>query len=281
MLQLATLTAVVAIVAMARVSVELQPFVFYWRVISAVFIVVAVFWAVARSIRVEDHAWRYVPAVAFVLVIAVFFGVRARDDVVDETTAFGAAVINVEHLVGEVHQHGLPDHPVLIRGLGKTTSGLAQALVDHLDRDGVPVRVDTKYGYQYGTQRATNVSHVDEVWYVGSSGSQLSILDGHEGARLVGAVTPLDRADERELRQAQRSMQQQLRAAGRRDVESALDSSLFGFVIAEAQVPGISQAAADRIAALNGKVEQAGQCRCFVAAFPAKTAPRLRSSMGY
>jgi hypothetical protein len=91
----------------------------------------------------------------------------------------------------------------------------------------------------------------------------------------------LNPQDERELRDAQRSMAAQLRAAHRQDLEAGLESSLFGFSIARAKVPGVSQATADRIAELNSKVERAGTCRCFVVAFRAKTAPNLKSSMGY
>jgi hypothetical protein len=281
MLQLATLLSVVSIVAMARVSVELQPFVFYWRVISALFVVLGAFWAVVGWIRLQDHALRYVPAVALVVVIAVFFGVRARDDVVGDNAAFDASVTNVDHLLAEVHRSGLPDHPVLLRGLGTSTFGLAQAVFDDLDRSGVPVRVDPRWGYEYGTQRATDVSHVDEVWYTGAYGNQLSTLTARPGARLVAAVSPLTPKEERELRQAQRSMDAQLRTARRSDLAFGIDSSLFGFSIAKAKVPGISQAAADRIAELDGKVERSGLCRCFVVAFPAKNAPQLKGSMGY
>ena len=76
-------------------------------------------------------------------------------------------------------------------------------------------------------------------------------------------------------------MDAQLSAAGRSDLAYGIDSSLFGISIARAKVPGVSQTTADRIAELDGKVERGGLCRCFVVAFPAKSAPNLPSSMGY
>jgi hypothetical protein len=281
LLQLATLTAVVSILAMARVTVLLQPFVFYWRVISALFVVVAACWAVVGWIRLQDHALRYGPAVALVVVIAVFFGVRARDDVVDNNTAFNPTVAHAGHLIREVHRAGLPDRPVLIRGLGTTTYGLAQALFDDLDRSGVPVRVDPKYGYEYGTQRAADVSHVDQVWYVGASGYRMSILQKQPGGHLVAAVTPLNPHDERELRQLQSSLRAQLLAADRPDLVASLDSPLVGFVLSKANVPGLRQVDIDRLAQLDGEVDRAGRCRCFVVAYPRRSAPHLPSSMGY
>jgi hypothetical protein len=281
MLQLATLSSVVSIVAMARISVLMQPFLFYWRVISAVFLVVAVSWAVIGWSRVQDHSRRYVAAVALVMVVAVFFGARAWDDVLHDDATFSTVPANVEHLLGQLHDAGLPTHPVLMRGIGTTTGGLAQSLFDDLDRSGVPVRVDAKWGFEYGTQRTTDTSHVDDVWYVSGSGSDLSLLDDYPSGRLLASVTPLDGRSERELRQAQRSVRAQLRAAHRRDLERLLDSPLFGFVMQRAKVPGVSQTDADRIAALNGRVERADGCRCSVLAFPAATAPRVPYSMGF
>jgi hypothetical protein len=207
------------------------------------------------------------------------FGVRARDDVISDTV-YGPAVTNVEHLVSQVHAAGLPQHPVLVRGIGKTTNGLAQALFDDLDRNGVPVRVDPRWGYEYGTQRTASVEAVRDVWYVGSSGLGLTMLDQYPGGHLVAAVTPLSRSDERELRGLQRSLRAQLVAAHRTDLVSALDSSLFGIVMQRARVPGIDPTQVDQLVRLNEKVEH-GTCRCFVVSYPARRAPHVASSMGY
>jgi hypothetical protein len=281
MVELATLNAIATVVAISRVTVQLQAFVFYWRVISALFLVLAAWWAVCGWARVAERRVRWIPIVALTLVMAMFFAVRARDDVIDDNVAFNPTVDNVAHLIDEVHAAGLPDRPFLVRGLGATTYGLAPALFDDLDRSGAPVRVDEKYGYEYSTHRTARVGDVDQIWYVGAGGSRLDILRKHPGGRLVAAVSPLSPSDEQELRQLQSTIRERLVAAHRGDLLGGLDSTLVGFGLARAKVPGISQAEIDRLVALNVAVDQAGQCRCFVVAYPRRLAPHLPSSMGY
>lgn len=281
MVELAAVNALATIVAISRVTVALQAFVFYWRVVSAVFVVLAAWWAVAGWLRVAERRVRWVPVVALLVVVATFFGVRARDDVIDDNVAFNPTVDNAAHLMSKVHDAGTPSQPFLLRGLGATTYGLAPAIFDDLDRSGAPVRVDQKYGYEYGSQRGAGVDDVSEIWYVGASGSRLDILDKHPGGRLVAEVTPLSPSDEQELRDLQRGLRRRLVAAGRSDLLGALDSVLVGFVLEKAQVPGITQAQIDRLVELNVAVDHAGQCRCFVVAYPRRVAPHLPSSMGY
>lgn len=281
MVELAALNAVVTILVISRVSVQLQAFVFYWRVIGAVFLVVAVWWAVVGWLRLDARRVRWIPAIALLVVIAVFFGARARDDVIRDNVAFNPTVDNVGHLISEVHAAGLPERPFLMRGLGPTTYGLAPALFDDLDRAGAPVRVDRKYGYEYANHRTAGVDQVDEIWYVGAAGNRLSILEKHPGGRLVAAVTPLAPAEERELRDLQRTLRQKLIDADRADLVGALDTVLVGFVLDDAKVPGISRAEIDRLVQLNVEVDHSGKCRCFVVAYPRRLAPHLPSSMGY
>ena len=68
--------AVASLLALSRVSVDLLPYLFYWRVISAVFVVVASGWAIANALRIREHSVASpVTAGALVVVIALSFGV--------------------------------------------------------------------------------------------------------------------------------------------------------------------------------------------------------------
>ena len=279
MLQLATVSALTSIVAISRVNVALQEFLFYWRVISAVFVVLAAAWAVAHWARLDQRgAARAVTVAVLLLLIAGFFGVRARDDVWLRRHALGPRYEYADRLFRQVADDA-PDGRVLVRGVGASTSGFAQGLVDDLDRSGVQVRVDPDDAYQYGDERAARRADVDEVWYVSSDGSYRSLLDQYPQARLVASQTPLGRARERELRSLQRSMVDQLSAAGRPELAQYVDSSLFSTVVED--VDGLDERAVDRLSDLNRRVEASGGCRCVVIAFPADDAPDLPSTVGF
>ena len=66
--------------------------------------------------------------------------------------------------------------------------GFDQGLIDALDRDGAPVRVDRRYGYHFGDQRTADPADVAEVWYVGEEGRYTSLLPELPGARLVATI---------------------------------------------------------------------------------------------
>jgi len=170
---------------------------------------------------------------------------------------------------------------VLIRGLGATTNGLAQGLVDYLDRNDVPVRVDPQYCYQYGDERTAPPSDVSELWYVSYSGSNRAVAENYPRARNIASTSPLGAAEEHELQDLQRSMRDRLRRCGDHGLEEQLDSPFFAILVRRSHPTGIDQSRADRIAELNEKVAASGGCRCLVVAFPAKQAPDLPFTMGY
>ncbi len=281
LLELATVTALVAIIAISRVTVDLVPFVFYWRVIAALFIVVAASWAVAHWVALDRvPIATYACVGVLMVVIALFFGDRARD-VVRHRDVLGAPESSAQDLFAQFERGGLPREPILVRGLGTTTNGLAQGLVDELDRKGVPVRVDPQYGYQYGDQRAANRSNVAEIWYVSPDARYRSLLAGHDGARLVAYVSGLSRTEDQELIARQRSLAAELTAAGRPDLVDYLDSPFVRVVVGREGVPGIPFADVQRIADLNDKLARSGGCRCTVIAYPASSAPELPYTMGF
>ena len=186
MLQLATVTASTSVVAISRVTVELAEFLFYWRVISAVFVVLAAWWAVAGWLRIEQDARvRWIPIVALTVVMALFFAVRPR-----------RRDRRQRRLQPHRRQRGPTDRRSPRRRCARPTRPdprpgrddlrpRAPALFDDLDRSGTPVRVDGRnYGYEYGAHRTADVDDVSQIWYVGAAGSRLDILEQHPGGRL-------------------------------------------------------------------------------------------------
>ena len=280
MLQLATVTAATSVVAISRVNVDLQDFLFYWRVVSAVFVVLAAAWALVNWLRVDERPVLRGVTIAVVLAIMVgFFGVRARDDVWRHRDVGGVRDAYGARLFEQAERSAPTDAPVLVRGLGESTVGFTQGLIDQLDRSGVRVRVDETEGFRYGDGRTATPAEVDQVWYVTQNGSNRSILDDHPGGRLVASLTPLSRSTELELQALQTSMADQLRAADRADLVPYLDTSLFSAIVKD--VDGLDAHDVQRISDLNRRVEMSGGCRCLVIAYPAAVAPDLPSSEGF
>ena len=282
MVQLGAVTAVSSILAISRVDVELQHFLFSWRVISAVFVVLAAVWAVSCWVQLEQRPIpRRITVVALLVVIVAFSGIRTRDDVLQHRDHIGPRDEFARELFSQIQPRELPGGPILVRGVGTTSQGFTQGLVDELDRDGVPVRVDTPFGYQYGDLRTATVSNVDEVWYITPYGRYRPALDDLSGARVVAEVSALSPAQEHEMRALQRSVAEQLAAAGRSDLEQYLDTSLFSYIVKRSDVDGVSMQDVKRISALNARVEATGGCRCVIAAVPAGAVQNLPFSAGF
>jgi hypothetical protein len=280
MVELAGVTAVTSIAAIARVSVVPQEFLFPWRVISAVFVVLAMVWAVANLAQLERRSVARPAVVVLLLVVIVGFSVvRARDDVWRHRQVLGPRDGYATRLFDTVRADAPRDRPLLVRGMGSTTDGFAQGLIDDLDRDGVDVRVDPSVGYLYGEGRAAAPADVGTVWYVTQNGSNRDVLERYPQSRLLASLTPLRPASERELRSLQASMIDQLEAAGRPALRRYLDSSLFAAIVKD--VDGIDDTAARRIAELNRRVEASGGCRCLVIGFPSDDVPDLPSSSAF
>jgi hypothetical protein len=168
----------------------------------------------------------------------------------------------IDQLVARV----LPTGPFLVRYAGSNLLGLEGAIVDELDRRGAPVRVDKDRAFQFGEQRGANPHEVAEEWLVSEESVPTSLLGAQPGARTIAATTPLTDAEEREIRDLQVSLADQLRAAVRADLVEGLGSSLAAFAISVA--PGVDSDAVQRLATLNEQVERSGQCRCAVIVVP-------------
>jgi hypothetical protein len=281
LLKLATVMAVVTVVAVSRVTVDAVAFIFFWRVTTALLIVVATLWAVANWLRVDDVLLaKYVGVGALALVIALFFGARARD-VVTYRDGLGPKDAQAQALLDQATRGHRPEGTVLVRGLGTTTEGLVQGVEDALDRHGIDARVDPEWGFAYGDQRTATRDEVDEVWYVSPFGQYRSLLDPDSGARVVGYSSALPSDVDSDLVARQCRVAAQLEAAGRSDLVDYIDSPFFAVVVQRENVPGVDLDDARRIAAVNDQLARTGGCRCAIIGYPADRAPDLPYSMGF
>jgi hypothetical protein len=249
--------------ALTRVRGEAATYLFYWRIPLAVMLVASVVAAVASAVPVSGRvgtagigalcvlvAW---PSVALAAAVA-----RAPRHEPFEATA--------QAIIDQLVARDLPTRPFLVRYAGSNLLGLEGAIIDELDRRDVPVRVDHDRAFQFGDQRDAKPHEVAEEWLVSEESVPTSLLGAQPGARTIAATTPLTDAEEREIRELQVALADQLRAAGRADLVDGLGSSLAGFAIAD--VPGVDADAVQRLAVLNEKVERSGQCRCAVVVVP-------------
>jgi hypothetical protein len=283
LVELAALSCVTGVVALSRLTIEPLPYVFYWRVPLATFIVAACGWAIAHALPTTWAPWPRRVGIAAAL-LAVVWGLGAQTvDVLDHTDHVAGIEQAAADVYAQVRAKGLPTQPVLIRAVGNTFEGLDQGLIDALDRDGAPVRVDRQYGYHFGDQRTAAPFDVGEIWYVSEEGRYTTLLPELPGARVVATSTPLSRAGELELRALQRDAVDALRAAGRDDLVDTVDNRFFDLLMAQqfpGGVPGLSGVQVKRLTELNRTVGATGSCRCIVVAFPADHDPKLPYTIG-
>jgi hypothetical protein len=283
LVEFAAVMSVTAVVALSRITVDPAPYVFYWRVLLATFVVAASGWAVAHALPTDWAPWTRRAGIAITLVAVVWgFGAQTAN-VLSHTHHVEPLEAASADAFAQVKSKGLPTKPVLVRALGSTLGGFDQGMIDALDRAGAPVKVDRRYGYHFGDQRTADPSQVAEVWYVSEDGRDRALLPQTPGARLVAATSPLSRAEERELTRLQRDAAVALRASGHDELVGRLGNSFFEYFVrtqVPEGVPGLSNDAIRRIAHLNGKVEASGSCRCSIVAFPADQDPDLPSTIG-
>jgi hypothetical protein len=279
MVELAALVAVVSIVALARITVEASPYLFYWRVVVAAFVVVASVWSIANWWPLVAHpVARSLATGALVVALLVGFGGLVVD-VVDHSDRVATTEAAAEGLMNQIDRAGLPTQPVIVHSLGSNVGGVQQGLIDALDRAGAPVRTSPQYSYRFAPHLAAEPAAAHDVWYVSEEGYRLSLLPEQPGARLVASWSPLPRDEERALRRLQRDAAGALTDHGAATRIPELDSPFLAELDARDPLPGVDAAAIRRIAALNQEVFASGTCRCSVVAFPA-SAPAVEGVSG-
>ena len=268
--------SVTGVAALAGVKGETFAYLFQWRSLLATLLLGSLLLVVVSALGLAEHryTWAAIGAVAVGLLLAEITGTSlqvARNDVGRVLPYEPVAADFVER----IEDRGLPRGPVLVRGSG--LGGIMEAVLDELDRRGVPMRVDEEWTYKWGAGRGATPAEVDALWYIVQDGHLVSDLTGRPGADVLVRSSPLAEDDEAELVRLQRGLAPQLRAAGRPELVGYLDASLFPFLVED--VEGLDKTDVDRLAVLNEEVEQAGRCRCAAVAFPPSAADELRAEI--
>jgi hypothetical protein len=274
LLQVATVNLAAAVVAAARVTVDLDAFVVYWRVFTALFVVLAVIWSVWNSIAVEPRrAATPVFAGVGMAALVVLFGLQTAGVV--RADAHGTARAAYD-LFAQIPRELLHAGTVELRSVGNNVGGIDQALVNALDRE-VGVRVDPALAYRFGSSRAGDADPANDIWWIAEEGKYLSLVGALPEARVVASTTPLSRSQEAEMVGLQRMLARVLISAGHPDLVDVLDSRFVDEVLATTDV-AVDRGALRRLARLNARVADRQACRCSVIALPPSVSPAVIGS---
>lgn len=279
--ELVALIGAAGVLALSRITDELTPYLFLWRIPLAVLCVAASGWAIAGWLAGQLAGARG-PGARRLLLLGgeVVLGVAILGGALPlaaRVATHGDTVFGFEHqaqsLLDQLPPPDALTEPVIVRFDGTTLGGLHGAVVDAYDRAGAPVKVDPQLGFQFGDHRVASPDDVGTVWMVVEDGRLVSDFTQRPGAHVLARQEPLGPEKEAELVALQTELTAQLRSAGRPDLVGTLDSPFVAFTVDG--VPGVDHAAADRLGDLNGEREATERCRCAVIAFPADQAPPL------
>ena len=270
---LAGIMSIVSIVAISRINTLLEPFLFYWRSIVAVFLVMSAAWAVYNWLGISSRPIAQFVCALLVLAIVVGGFGRLTVDAVDRRHADRPNEVAAQDVIAQIRRAGLPTHPVLIRVLDYDRGGLDETLMNWMDRENATVLADRDLGYKFGNWRLAPPHTPDEIWYTAVDGAYRSLLDGRDNARLVASTTPLRRSREREVIDLQRTLSRQLASSDHPDLVRYLDNPFLELIVDRDKPSGVSIEKVRRLAHLNDVVFRSGHCRCSVWAFPRQSAP--------
>ncbi|CAN5730239.1 hypothetical protein BH10ACT1_BH10ACT1_40120 [soil metagenome] len=274
LVELSLVALLAGCVALSRVSGELAPYLFYWRLVLGPFVVLGTVTVLLRDAANARPALRS-GMVAAAAVAVAWASVAMAFAVADHPRAVMAFEPEARELIDQVTADGTPGGTILVRSAGSPLGGVQGGVFDELDRRGADVRVDRRRPFQFGHGRNASRATADRVWYVVEDGLELSLLSALPGAEVVARTSPLPSADEAELVTLQRRIAGQLRRAGHPDLMASLDSPLATFELDA--VPSISQSDRDRLSHLDEQVQRAGRCRCAIVAFDSDDAPCVRA----
>jgi hypothetical protein len=261
-LALVALVTISSIVAMAEITGDQFAYLFEWRTVAALLIVVATAWALVPWLRTPRS--RQVAA-ASVLVVVLGTSAFLVGRVIDLPTELRPDDFYVARVSTRLADRAPTSGHFLVRGVGAQGLGFTPTLVDLLDRRGIPVHVDRHLDYQYGPQRVMATRDARTIWLITEKGWVGNRLRRIPGARVIYASTGLPPAQERELERGQLRLLAQLRAVKKGKVANSLDSQLFALLVAK--IPGVDQALARRVATLDARSAQHTVCRCVVVGF--------------
>lgn len=270
LLVMVTALFVSSVVVLGRVTGVPYPYLFYWRPIIAVLLVLGV---AAALVPARALPRPFVAAAAVVTVALVVTGSgRLGYDVLTHGTGISPYEGATKSIASQLEQHGAPARGAILRIDVSSLVALQRGIFDAMDRADLRVYADSTLGFEFGDFRTKHPDQVDAVWWVGESGSIMARLSSAPGARVIAYSTPLDATHETEARRLQSELLGQLAAAHRLDLAGDLDTVLIGFGPVSS-VAGVDHDAVGRLGLLNADVAKSGTCRCGVVEFPARTAP--------
>jgi hypothetical protein len=268
MVGLAALMAVVSVLAIAGAD-EPRAYTFQWRAVTAAFLVVTCVWAVAAAVGAHTGRVARATAIAVALGLIAWGSIAMAVSVTRRSASYLAGRERALELVMRRADRRFPPTGVVrIRSTGPGVPSLAFGVMDELDRRGVDVRVDPRLARIVGDDRALARTRPATTWYVTEDGFRIPDLLARDGARLVAAVSPLTRAEERELTELEQGAIGALRRASRPGLVAYLESTFAAIRLAG--IPGLSARDLRRIDELATRVRGLGsRCWCAVIEVPA------------
>jgi hypothetical protein len=252
-------------VALVLVRGRAVPYLFLWRIVAGVAVVVLSLtiavellargrWAPAR------WAWTGILAVVVLVASGSFADrVAAASGPVDPFEPMEASVL------AQLHSESQPNAPVLIRTWGNTNDGLAVGLIDELAREHKPVFVDPSLGFEFGYDRTATPRAVRSILVVMEDSALYTLASSYPGADVLAVSQPLPADQQTQLINLQRHLDAVLVKDGQPDLRASIGNP---FVTAQlAGLPGISSRDLALLSQLDTAVSDHG-CLCSVVAFP-------------
>jgi hypothetical protein len=270
LIALVAVLVIVGIVTLGRVDPPLDTYLFEWRIVLAIFVFVAAGWALVNVPELRDAiGLRMIAALCVLSLLAWAAAVLTVD--LARRPRVNRYQPDAVVLLRQLHHAGIPSRPFIAQRVGTAYLGMHAAIVDQLDAEGRPVRVDPPAASAWGRHRSLPPDQAQVIWYVIEEGRHVSLLTAVPGARVVARTTPLSAAQEAELVALQRSLTLALHRAGRSDLNPFLEYSVLVPLLVG--VPGVDREQVTRVRELEDRVNRSGRCRCAVIAFAPRHAP--------
>lgn len=242
-------TYLVAIIATSRVKGFLFPYVVVWRPVVALIVLGWIATAVIAHLAPHRRHLLILGSIGVVAAgVLALTTVGRYDTVFDDDESVDLAIDRAfEYLdrnenldrTGTEPGWSAVAPPVIRLRLGDAgLVGLLPAVLWRLDQAGVVVGVDDDVIWIVG-ERSASPGPETTVWVVCDTGYGLSLVSSAPGARLVSVVSPFAEEAERRVIELQTDIASRLRAAGRLEVLTTLDSPLVAFALADEIAAGI------------------------------------------